>query len=82
MVEYPRWFIRVLQAVGLRGAGDDGAAEMGDRIGTIVMGDLRDNVGRVDAVEVEMFKDNLGLEATLEASMLAVVDYCDLMGLI
>jgi len=82
MVEYPRWFIRVLQAVGLSGAGDTGVAEMGDRIGAIVKGDLSDNVGRLEVVEAEMFKDNLGFEATRELSMLTDVVDAKIDGLI
>lgn len=48
MVEYPRWFSFVFRAVGLMGTGEAGAAETGDRIGAMAIGDLRDRVGRDD----------------------------------
>lgn len=64
----------MLRAVGLRGDGGTGDLR-GAR------GDLRDRLGLEDGVvvAVEMFKDNLGLEA-LEASMLTECD--DLVGLV
>lgn len=63
----------MFRTVGLIGDGETGAGESGGRIDVMVMGDFKDNCGRlVWLVAVEMFKDNLGLTA-LEASMLAVV---------
>lgn len=67
MVEYPRWFRRVLRAVGLIGDGEMGVRGVGTEGMVRLMGDLRESEGRVEEwVDVavaadEMLMESLGL---------------------